>query len=65
MFKDGRSLLFTFLSDSNKCVDFAESLARVKRNLQPDMNPELFPTKIVPSSKLFEKSEAMRKWLNG
>lgn len=39
LFKNGCSLLFTFLNDANKCVDFAESIARVKRNLQPDVNP--------------------------
>ena len=45
--------MFTFLSDANKCVDFAECLARVKRNLQPDVNLDLYPTKIVHPMTLF------------
>jgi hypothetical protein len=38
-FKDGKSILFTFLNEPNRCTDFAESLARVKKILQPDFNP--------------------------
>lgn len=65
MFRDGRSLIFIFLNDPGKCVDFADCLAKMKKNLQPEVNPELFPTKIVPPMRLFEKSDAMRKWING
>lgn len=65
LLKDGRSLLFTFINDSSKCIDFAECLARLKKNLQSDTNLDMFPTKLIPPIRLFEKSDVMKKWLNG
>lgn len=65
-FKNGKVLLFTFLNDTGRVVDLAECLSRMKKaQNSADFNPDLFPTKVIPPCKLFEKNDVMRRWVNG